>query len=165
MLCQTRNMRLSTCLWFDGNGREAAEYYVNLFPDSKLENNWITPTETPGNAPNTEVFVRFEIFGQQFMALNGGPHFQFSEAVSFEIPCKDQAEIDYYWNTMIADGGSESMCGWLKDKFGVSWQITSPKMGDYLGGADEAGRTRATQAMLQMKKIDLAELERAYLGD
>lgn len=157
-------MRLSTCLWFDGNAREAAQYYVDLFPESRLDENWITPTDTPGNEANSEVFVRFEIFGQQFIALNGGPQFPFSEAVSFEIPCRDQAEIDHYWDTMIADGGSPSMCGWLKDKFGLSWQVTSPKMADYLGGEDEEGRRRATQAMLAMTKIDLEFLRTAYSG-
>ena len=124
----------------------------------------MAPTETPGNDQGAEVFVNFTIFGQSFIGLNGGPQFPHSEAISFQIPCADQAEIDKYWNLMTADGGAESQCGWLKDKFGISWQVISPEMGKYLGGADAAGAQRATQAMLAMKKIDLAALEQAYLG-
>lgn len=157
-------MELTTCLWFNYNGREAAQYYVSIFPNSKLKSDWVTPVETPGNQPDTEVTIEFEIFGQNFMALNGGPHFQFTEATSFIIPCKDQAEIDYYWDKLINDGGQASQCGWLKDKFGVSWQITSPEMGQYLGGPDADGRARAVTAMLSQTKINLAELKNAYEG-
>lgn len=156
-------MKLTTCLWFEhGNAREAANYYVDTFPDSSIGNNWITPVDTPGNAQGEEVVVDFVMFGQNFIALNGGPYFTFNEAVSFQVPCKDQAEIDHYWNKLIADGGQESQCGWLKDKFGVSWQITSPEMEKYIGGPDGDGAQRATQAMLQMKKIVLADLKSAY---
>jgi predicted 3-demethylubiquinone-9 3-methyltransferase (glyoxalase superfamily) len=157
-------MELTTCLWFNYNGREAAEYYVSIFPNSKLKSDWVTPVETPGNEPNTEVTIEFEIFGQNFMALNGGPHFQFTEATSFIIPCKDQAEIDRYWDKLIGDGGQASQCGWLKDKFGVSWQVTSPEMDQYLGGPDAEGRSRAVTAMLAQTKIVLAELKAAYEG-
>lgn len=158
-------MQLTTCLWFDGCAREAAEFYVSIFPNSRITSNWIAPTETPGNKQGEEIVVDFEIFGQKFIALNGGPQFPHSEAVSFQIPCEDQAEIDHYWNLLTANGGAESMCGWLKDKFGVSWQVTSPHMSDFLGGPDSAGAERATKAMLEMRKIDLAQLERAYLGN
>jgi predicted 3-demethylubiquinone-9 3-methyltransferase (glyoxalase superfamily) len=157
-------MKLTTCLWFDGNAREAATFYTSIFPDSSVADNWIAPTETPGNDQGSEVFVNFTIFGQPFIGLNGGPQFPHSEAISFQIPCADQAEIDKYWNLMTADGGTESQCGWLKDKFGISWQVISPEMGKYLGGADAEGAQRATQAMLAMKKINLAALERAYVG-
>ncbi len=157
-------MELTTCLWFNYNGREAAEYYVSIFPNSKIKSDWVTPVETPGNEPNTEVTIEFEIFGQNFMALNGGPHFQFTEATSFIIPCKDQAEIDRYWDKLIGDGGQASQCGWLKDKFGVSWQVTSPEMDQYLGGPDAEGRSRAVTAMLAQTKIVLAELKAAYEG-
>ena len=156
--------RLTTCLWFDRQGREAAEYYVSLFPGSRMLTNWVTPVETPGNEPNTEVTIEFEIFGQRFTALNGGPYFTHSEAISFMIPCEGQADVDHYWDTMIADGGTASQCGWLKDKFGVSWQIVPSEMGRYIGGPDAAGRARATQAMLAMTKIDLAGLKAAYEG-
>lgn len=157
-------MELITCLWFDGNARAAASFYTSIFPDSELADNWLAPTETPGNKQGEEVVVNFKIFGRPFIALNGGPQFPHSEAVSFQIPCKDQSEIDKYWKLLTADGGEESQCGWLKDKFGVSWQVTSPEMMKYLGGPNAEGAQRATQAMLGMTKIDLAEMERAYRG-
>jgi predicted 3-demethylubiquinone-9 3-methyltransferase (glyoxalase superfamily) len=157
-------MDFTTCLWFNGNAREAATFYTSIFPDSSLESNWIAPTETPGNEQGSEVLVNFSIFGRPFIALNGGPRFPHSEAISFQIPCADQDEIDRYWNLLTADGGEESQCGWLKDKFGVSWQVVSPEMGNYLGGPDAAGAQRATQAMLEMKKLDLALMKKAYLG-
>jgi predicted 3-demethylubiquinone-9 3-methyltransferase (glyoxalase superfamily) len=157
-------MTLTTCLWFNGNAREAATFYASIFPDSSVQDNWIAPTDTPGNKQGDEVVVNFKIFGQNFIGLNGGPQFPHSEAISFQIPCKDQKEIDSYWDLLTKDGGQESQCGWLKDKFGVSWQVTSPEMGKYLGGSDPAGALRATQAMLEMKKIVLSELENAYLG-
>jgi predicted 3-demethylubiquinone-9 3-methyltransferase (glyoxalase superfamily) len=122
-------MELTTCLWFNGRAREAATFYVSIFPDSSVADNWIAPTETPGNAQGEEVLVNFRIFGQPFIGLNGGPQFPHSEAISFQIPCANQAEID-----------------------------------KYLGGSDPEGAQRATQAMLEMKKIDLAAMEKAYLG-
>jgi len=157
-------MELTTCLWFNGNARQAANFYTSIFPDSSIADNWIAPTQTPGNQQGEEVVVNFRIFGRSFIGLNGGPQFPHSEAISFQIPCKDQIEIDKYWALLTADGGSESQCGWLKDKFGISWQVTSPEMMKYLGGSDAQGSQRATQAMLGMKKIILAELEKAYLG-
>ena len=157
-------MNLTTCLWFNGNARQAATFYTSIFPDSSLSDNWMAPTDTPGNQQGDEVVVNFRIFDQLFIGLNGGPQFPHSEAISFQIPCKDQGEIDKYWKLLTADGGSEGQCGWLKDKFGISWQVTSPAMMNYLGGADQQGAQRATQAMLAMKKINLAELEKAYLG-
>ena len=157
-------MTLTTCLWFDGNAREAANFYASIFPDSSVQDNWIAPTDTPGNKRGDEVVVNFKIFGQNFIGLNGGPQFPHSEAISFQIPCANQNEIDKYWELLIKDGGQESQCGWLKDKFGVSWQVTSPEMGKYLGGSDPVGAQRATQAMLEMKKIVLSDLEKAYFG-
>ena len=158
-------MELITCLWFNGNGREAATFYTRIFPDSSLEGNWLAPAETPGNQRGEEVVVNFKIFGRDFIALNGGPQFPHSEAVSFQIPCNSQAEIDKYWELLTADGGEESQCGWLKDKFGVSWQVTSPEMMRYLSGPDPEGSARATQAMLGMTKIDLEMMRRSYLGE
>ena len=157
-------MELTTCLWFNGNARQAAIFYTSIFPDSSIADNWIAPTQTPGNQQGEEVVVNFRIFGRPFIGLNGGPQFPHSEAISFQIPCKDQIEIDKYWELLTADGGTESQCGWLKDKFGISWQVTSPEMMKYLGGSDIQGSQRATQSMLGMKKINLAELEKAYLG-
>jgi len=157
-------MQLTTCLWFNGNAREAATFYSSIFPDSSIVDNWIAPTETPGNDEGSEVLVNFTIFGRPFIGLNGGPQFPHSEAISFQIPCKDQVEIDKYWEILTSDGGQESQCGWLKDKFGISWQVVSTEMGKYLGGPDAEGSQRATQAMLQMKKIDLGAMEKAYQG-
>lgn len=157
-------MELTTCLWFDGRAREAANFYTSIFPNSSVAGNWIAPTDTPGNQQGEEVVVNFTIFGRPFIGLNGGPQFPHSEAISFQIPCENQAEIDKYWDLLIADGGEESQCGWLKDKFGVSWQVTSSEMGEYLGGTDPEGAQRATKAMLDMKKIDLAAMRNAYLG-
>ena len=157
-------MKLTTCLWFDGNAREAANFYTSIFPDSSIADNWIAPTDTPGNKQGEEIVVNFKIFGHDFIALNGGPQFPHSEAVSFQIPCKDQSEIDHYWEILTKDGGHESQCGWLKDKFGVSWQVISAEMNHYLGGPDSAGAQRATQAMLGMRKIDLAAMKSAYEG-
>ena len=155
-------MELTTCLWFDGRAREAANFYTKIFPNSHIDDNWIAPADTPGNQKGDEVVVNFKIFGQNFIGLNGGPQFPHTEAISFQIPCKNQEEIDKYWEILTKDGGEESQCGWLKDKFGVSWQVTSPEMMNYLGGPDREGAQRATEAMLKMKKIDLAEMKRAY---
>ena len=157
-------MKLTTCLWFDGNAREAANFYTSIFPNSSIADNWIAPTDTPGNKQGEEIVVNFKIFGHDFIALNGGPQFPHSEAVSFQIPCKDQSEIDHYWEILIKDGGQESQCGWLKDKFGISWQVISAEMNNYLGGPDAEGAQRATQAMLGMRKIDLAAMKSAYEG-
>ena len=157
-------MELTTCLWFNGNAREAATFYTSIFPDSSISNNWLAPVETPGNRQGEEVVVNFKIFGKPFIGLNGGPQFPHTQAISFQIPCQDQAEIDKYWKLLTADGGKESQCGWLWDKFGVSWQVTSPKMNDFLAGSDAAGSQRATMVMLAMRKIDLAAMESAYRG-
>ena len=157
-------MELTTCLWFNGQAREAANFYTSIFPESSIEDNWIAPTDTPGNQKGEEIVVNFRIFGRPFIGLNGGPQFPHSEAVSFQIPCRDQSEIDKYWALLTADGGEESQCGWLKDKFGVSWQVTSPVMNEYLGGSAAEGAQRATQAMLEMRKIDLEAMRLAYLG-
>ena len=157
-------MSLVTCLWFNGNAREAASFYTSIFPDSSMQDNWIAPTDTPGNRQGEEIVVNFRIFGQDFIGLNGGPQFPHSEAVSFQIPCSNQDEIDRYWNLLTADGGQESQCGWLKDKFGISWQVTSPEMMKYLGGPDPEGSKRATEAMMNMRKIDLQIMKDAYFG-
>jgi len=157
-------MKLTTCLWFDGNARAAAQFYVSIFPDSSEGSNWVAPTETPSNDQGSEVVVEFTIFGSPFIGLNGGPAFTFNEAISFQIPCADQAEIDRYWELLVGDGGEAGRCGWLKDKFGVSWQVTAPSMGRFIGGPDPAGAKAATEAMIAMTKIDLDELQRAYDG-
>lgn len=130
------------CLWFDGQAKEAALFYCGIFPNSKIT------SENP-------MLVSFEINGRQFMGLNGGTKFRFNEAVSFVIPCETQEEIDFYWTSLTADGGQESMCGWLKDKFGVSWQVIPSFLNKFLANP------RAMQAMLQMKKMDIEALKNA----
>lgn len=157
-------MEMTTCLWFDGRAREAANFYTSIFPNSLVADNWIAPTDTPGNQQGEEIVVNFKIFGQNFIGLNGGSQFPHSEAISFQIPCADQTEIDKFWALLTNDGGQEGRCGWLKDKFGISWQVTSPEMMSYLGGSDGEGSARATKAMLEMKKIDLAVMKKAYLN-
>jgi predicted 3-demethylubiquinone-9 3-methyltransferase (glyoxalase superfamily) len=135
---------------------------VATFPQSSIGNNWIAPAETPSNEQGSEVVVDFTLFGAPFIGLNGGPQFRFNEAISFQIPCADQQEINHYWDVLTANGGEASRCGWLKDKFGVSWQVTSPLMEKYLGGPDPGGAKAATEALMTMSKIDLGELQRAY---
>ena len=157
-------MELITCIMFRDNAREAASFYTSIFPESELIDNWIAPTDTPGNQKGEEVVVNFKIFGRPFIGLNMGREVTHTFVFSFQIPCQDQAEIDKYWKLLTEDGGQESQCGWLIDKFGISWQVTSPEMLKYLNGENKEGSERATKAMLAMKKIDLAALRRAYLG-
>ena len=151
-------MELTTCLWFDGRAREAANFYTSIFPDSSVADNWIAPTDTPGNQQGEEIVVNFKIFGHNFIGLNGGPQFPHSEAVSFQVACETQEEIDRIWNALIANGGAESQCGWCKDRFGVSWQVIATQLGEFLGSNDPAKSKKAWEAMMQMTKIVIADL-------
>ena len=149
-------------LWFDNQAEEAANFYVSIFPNSKILN----VMRNPGSAPGPEgsvLTVDFELDGARVTALNGGPNFTFSEAVSFVVDCEDQAEVDHYWDRLL-DGGTPSQCGWLKDRFGFSWQVTPRQIFETIGGPDPAGRERAMAAMMQMTKLDVAKLEAAYAG-
>jgi predicted 3-demethylubiquinone-9 3-methyltransferase (glyoxalase superfamily) len=154
--------RITPNLWFDTQGLEAAEFYVSVFPNSKI-NNVVRYTDAGPGPAGTVVTVEFELDGQPFVAINGGPMFHFDEAVSFEIACKDQAEVDYYWNTLVA-GGEESQCGWLKDRYGLSWQVVPAVLYELLTGSDGGRAERATKAMLGMKKLDAAALVAAADG-
>ncbi len=146
---------ITPCLWFDNEAEEAANFYVSIFPNSKIINTVPYMSETPSNKPVGSVMVvNFEINGQPFIGLNGGPYFKFNEAVSFQILCKDQGEIDSYWGKLSAVPQSEQ-CGWVKDKFGVSWQIIPENMGELIKSES------AMKAMLQMKKIDIEALKKA----
>lgn len=152
--------KITPCLWFDGHIDEAAKFYTSVFPEAKVKER----SEYGDNTPmpkGTPLTIIFEIAGQEFMLLNGGPIFKLNEAVSFSVSCKDQKEVDHYWQKLTADGGKESMCGWLKDKYGVSWQIVPDALVHYLKDKDRAKANRVMQAMLQMRKIDVAELDRA----
>jgi predicted 3-demethylubiquinone-9 3-methyltransferase (glyoxalase superfamily) len=145
-------------LWFDNEAEEAAQFYCALFPNSKI-------TRTSRNGASGPVMVvEFELDGRRFAALNGGPHFKFNEAVSFWISCADQAEVDRYWDGLLAGGGSPSQCGWLKDRFGVSWQVVPDRLGQLLGDPDSGRASRAMAAMMKMVKLDIAALEVAADG-
>jgi len=147
-------------LWFDTEGKDAAEFYVSVFPNSKITN--VTYYGEAGPRPaGTVLTVDFVLDGQRFTALNGGPHFKFDEAVSFLITCADQDEVDYYWAKLTEGGGEESQCGWLKDRFGLSWQVVPAEMERLLTDSDAARAQRAMKAMLSMQKIDLAAIKAA----
>ena len=151
---------LITCLWFDTEGEDAANFYTSIFPSSKLGE--IARYGSSGPRPEgTVMTVSFELMGQEFVALNGGPDFKFNEAISFQIICDDQAEVDRYSEQLTADGGEVGPCGWVKDKFGVSWQVVPKALMQLLRDSDAEKAQRVMAAMLQMKKIDIAELERA----
>ena len=148
--------KITPFLWFDGNAEEAMKFYVSIFKNSKIVSTMA--------GPDGKVMTgTFQLEGQQFMALNGGPHFKFTEAISLFVSCETQAEVDELWNKLTA-GGAESQCGWLKDKFGLSWQIIPSALGRLLGDKDREKAGRAMQAMLQMKKIDIAKLQQAFDG-
>ena len=155
--------KLTPCLWFDANAEEAATFYVSVFPRSSLTESVSYSEDSPGEA-GTVMLVNFELDGQPYTALNCGPPFTFSEAVSFQIECADQAEVDHYWDALTADGGEESQCGWLKDRFGVSWQVVQRALADIAHRGDAAATARMMTALWPMKKIMVAELEAAAAG-
>ncbi len=152
--------RIHPCLWFDDQAEEAMNYYVSIFPNSQAGAVERYPDSMPGMAGKV-LTAEFVLDGMPVTGLNGGPQFTFTEAVSFYVMCKDQAEVDHYWNRLTADGGAESMCGWLKDKFGLSWQIVPEALPRLLKDPDRQKANRVMQAMLQMKKIVVADLEAA----
>jgi predicted 3-demethylubiquinone-9 3-methyltransferase (glyoxalase superfamily) len=156
---------ITPCLWFNHNAKEAAEFYASVFPDGAVTSVMAAPGDNPSTQRGEVLMVGFTLLGQRFSGLNGGPQFPFTEAVSFEITCEDQAEADRYWEALVQGGGEHSMCGWLKDRFGVSWQVAPKQAGDYLGGPDPEGAARATAAMLQMSRLDVEALRRAYEGE
>jgi predicted 3-demethylubiquinone-9 3-methyltransferase (glyoxalase superfamily) len=151
-------------LWFDTNGQEAAEFYVSVFPNSKVTGVTRYTEAGPGE-PGTVMTVEFELDGQPIVAINGGPMFTFSEAISLQIDCADQADVDYYWSELTRDGGEEGQCGWLKDKYGLSWQVVPQGMAAFFDDLDPERAQRATRAMFGMQKIDLAALHAAADGD
>jgi predicted 3-demethylubiquinone-9 3-methyltransferase (glyoxalase superfamily) len=157
--------KITPCLWFDGNAEEAASFYVSLLPGSRVDGVMHSPADNPSTPAGAVLVVDFTLAGQHFMGLNGGPEFAFTEAVSFVIDCEDQAEVDRLWDALIEGGGSPSQCGWLKDRYGLSWQITPRQLGELLGDPDADRARRAMEAMLKMTKIDVAALRRAFEGD
>jgi predicted 3-demethylubiquinone-9 3-methyltransferase (glyoxalase superfamily) len=156
--------KITPCLWFDGEAEDAAKFYVSLLPDSRIEHLQKNTVDSPAGKAGSALVVEFTLAGQRFMALNGGTRFEYTHAVSFKIDCADQAEVDRLWDALCAEGGQPERCGWLKDRYGVSWQIVPAALLKYLGGPDRAGAQRAMQAMLQMNKLEIAGLKNAYEG-
>ena len=153
--------KITPCLWFDGKAEEAAEFYVSLLPDSRVDKVWRSPADTPSGPAGMVLTVDFTVAGQPLQGLNGGSDFTFSEAISFGIECEDQAEVDRLWDTLTADGGEPGPCGWLKDRFGLSWQIVPRELNEMMEDPDPDRARRAMEAMLQMGKIEVDELRRA----
>lgn len=154
--------KITPYLWFDNNAEEAMEYYVEIFSKAPSKNKCEITSKQKG--PDGKLFVgTFKLNNQEFFVLNGGPqHYNFNESISFFVSCKTQEEVDYFWDKLTSNGGEESMCGWLKDKFGLSWQIIPDALMEYIGGTDPEKSGKAMQAMLKMKKIVIADLKKAY---
>jgi predicted 3-demethylubiquinone-9 3-methyltransferase (glyoxalase superfamily) len=153
---------ITPCLWFDTDGEDAARFYTSVFPNSRIVN--VAHYGSAGPRPaGTVMTVEFELDGKPFVALNGGPEFTFDEAISFQVSCEGQEEVDHYWSA-LSEGGEEGPCGWLKDRFGLSWQIVPTALPELLGDPDQEKAQRVMAAMLEMKKIDVAALERAAAG-
>jgi predicted 3-demethylubiquinone-9 3-methyltransferase (glyoxalase superfamily) len=156
--------KISACLWFDKQGEEAAKFYVSIFPNSKMgavTHYGKEGFDVHGMPEGTVMTAAFNLDGTDFLALNGGPAFKFSEAISFIVDCDTQEEVDMYWSKLTADGGEESVCGWLKDKYGLSWQITPKILTELMSDPDKAKAGRVMNAMLKMKKIDIAAIKKA----
>ena len=158
----TATQKVRTCLWFDREAEEAVNFYVSLIPNSRVLDIARYGEAGPGK-PGSVLMVSFELGGAQYLALNGGPVFKFTEAISLSVDCSDQAEVDRLWER-LGEGGAYSRCGWLKDRYGLSWQIVPAALPKLVGGSDKAGAKRAMEAMLQMGKLDIAALEAAYRG-
>jgi len=155
--------KITPFLWFDSDAEEAMKFYAGIFPDAKIGPVKYYPEGGPMPAGSV-MWVGFELAGQQFYAMNAGPHFRFNEAVSFYVSCADQKEVDYYWDKLTSDGGMEQPCGWLKDRFGLSWQIIPDQLEQLMGSSDPATAQRVMAAMMKMKKIIVADLEAAARG-
>jgi predicted 3-demethylubiquinone-9 3-methyltransferase (glyoxalase superfamily) len=151
-------------LWFDKEAQQAAEFYVSVFPNSRIDRVLAAPADFPGGKKGDILTVDFTLDGHPFTGLNGGPEFTFDEAVSFVIDCADQAEVDRYWEALVEGGGEHGPCGWLKDRFGLSWQVTPRRLDELVNSPDRDGAERAMEAMLRMGKLDIAELEAAFEG-
>lgn len=161
----TARQKITPCLWFENNAEEAARFYTSIFPDSSITGVLHAKSDTPGNKEGDVLLVEFTLAGQKYQALNGGPHDKFNDAISLSVDCADQAEVDHYWDALIAGGGRPVQCGWLKDKYGLSWQIVPRRLTELLSDPDPAKAKRVMQAMLKMVKLDVAALEAAAAAE
>ena len=164
MTTMTEKISIATCLWFNKNAEEAAKFYAATFPNSHVTAVHKSPSDYPNGKAGDALTVEFTVLGQPFVGLNGGPEFKFDEAVSFQVFTDTQEETDRYWNAIVGNGGEESMCSWCKDKFGLSWQIVPRALMKAINDPDKAAAKRAMDAMMQMKKIDIAKIEAARRG-
>jgi predicted 3-demethylubiquinone-9 3-methyltransferase (glyoxalase superfamily) len=160
----SKPQKISPCLWFDRRAEEAARFYTSIFPASAIDHIWHSTIDYPGGKTGDVILVEFTLSGLSYQALNGGPHHPFNDAISLSVSCKDQAEVDRVWEAMTADGGAPVQCGWLKDKFGVSWQIVPEELLAMQRDKDRAKAKRAMEAMISMVKLDIAKLRRAFEG-
>jgi predicted 3-demethylubiquinone-9 3-methyltransferase (glyoxalase superfamily) len=156
--------KITPFLWYTNEAEEAAKFYASVFPDSRLNRVVTMPSDSPSGPAGSVKIVDFTLFGQSFTAMSAGPHDPFNHAISFVVSCDSQEEVDHYWSALTANGGSPSQCGWLKDRFGVSWQITPRVLVDMMSNADRARGKRVADAMMRMGKIDIAELQSAFNG-
>ncbi len=156
--------KITPFLWYTNEAEEAARFYASVFPDSRLNRVVTMPSDSPSGPAGSVKIVDFTLFGQSFTAMSAGPHDPFNHAISFVVSCDSQEEVDHYWSALTANGGSPSQCGWLKDRFGVSWQITPRVLVDMMSNADRAKGKRVADAMMRMGKIDIAELQSAFNG-
>ncbi len=154
--------RIFPFLWYAREAEEAARFYASIFPDSRVDRVTSMLSETPSGPPGSVKVVDFTLFGQKFQAMTAGPHHDFNDAISMVVLCEDQAELDRYWNALLAGGGQEQACGWLIDRFGLRWQVMPARLVDMMADKDPARSKRVTDAMLQMVKLDIAQLEKAY---
>jgi predicted 3-demethylubiquinone-9 3-methyltransferase (glyoxalase superfamily) len=160
----TARQKITPCLWFEGNALEAAEFYTSVFPNSAISEVHKSRADTPGGKAGSVLFVTFTLAGQGYQAFNGGPHDKFNDAISLLVSCEDQAEVDRLWAALTADGGRPVQCGWLKDKFGLSWQIVPKRLAELMSSSDPEKGKRVMQALMKMIKIDIAGLEAAAEG-
>jgi 2-polyprenyl-6-hydroxyphenyl methylase/3-demethylubiquinone-9 3-methyltransferase len=156
--------KIAPCLWFDGKAEEAAKFYARTFPDSAIGRVHRAPADFPGGRAGDPLTVEFTVLGMNFLGLNAGPRFKFTEAISFQVYTADQAQTDHYWNAITGEGGEPGPCGWCKDRFGLSWQIVPRRLLELMRDTNQPRAQHAMQAMMKMQKIDIAALERAIAG-